>query len=367
MNFYKKQPIKIKFKMISRNFDMKLLKGIFIFLMLYSSTISAQIEPINLVDLNFRMSAMEEKVLVYGFAKGDKVILNLSEERDKNIKTFKVSSYQNNGAIFSEFNVTSLNNKEIEIKNTGIYEFRFLNSSLARRIINFKIDRLPAAENTVSFDSEVKIRTIIDTTYSIRTENYVKSENYEVVELVSNQEYFINSGMNATFQDGKSRIALPINLPKNTQKWYYQISSFRENSMKDKVVEQMSLVSDLSKLIDTSGSLDFALNSLSEPPGADYCDVYLIDYNNYNPFLNKLEFRHYPVGTRENIKSGNVEIIQSFNQPIYLGIKNPDSMHGVNIVISVVAIVHNLEMATKEIKVPVINSKQELYLENVVN
>jgi hypothetical protein len=112
----------------------------------------------------------------------------------------------------------------------------------------------------------------------------------------------------------------------------------------------MSLASDLSKLLDSSGSLGFAIELLSVPPGADYCDVYLIDNNNYSVFLNKNPFSYYPVGTRENIKSANVEVSSKFESSIYLGIKNPDSMHGINVVIKVAAIVHNKEIASREIK-----------------
>lgn len=334
-----------------------------IFFMLLSYYLIAQNSPINVGDLNFRMMAMTEETMAVGFAEGDRIIINYGEERDKKLKSFELFSTE--GALLhSEFNLTSLKNKELTIKNTGIYVFKFINSSLARRIISFKVDRIPASEKTVAFNTDVKQRLITDTTYTTRTETYLKNESFEVVEVASQQEFFINSGSNATFKGGKSRVTMPIVLPENTVKWYYQISSFRDAAMKEGVTQQMSLVSDLSKLVDKTGTLGFALDLVSEPPGVDYCDVYLIDHNNYSLFLNKSQFNHFPVGTRENIKSANVEVSSAFSTPIYLGIKNPDSMHGINVIVKIAAIVHHKELATREIEEPVITSKTEYYLEN---
>jgi hypothetical protein len=152
--------------------------------------------------------------------------------------------------MYSDFNLITIDRKEITIQKTGIYIFNFENSSLARRICSFKVDRIPASENLVSFNTTVRERTITDTTYTVRQERFVKSEAYKVKEISKNQQFFVNSGSNAFFKGGKSRVTLPFNLPPNTVKWYYTVSSFRDDAMVQSTSEQINLVADLSKLID---------------------------------------------------------------------------------------------------------------------
>ncbi|WP_040281026.1 hypothetical protein [Psychroserpens damuponensis] len=340
------------------------MKQIYLLLLLtFSIQLKAETNPINVVDLNFRMTAMSTYQMMYGFAEGDKIIISYSEERGKKLKNFEVLEYRAS-KVYSEFNIIKIEEKEITIKQTGIYIFNFENSSLARRICKFKIDRIPATEGLISFNTTVKERTLTDTTYTTRQERFVKSEAYKVKDIHTNQHFYVNSGSNAMFKGGKSRVVLPFNLPINTLKWYYTVSSFRDNTKVESTSSQINLVADLSKLIDETGTLGFAIEQLGNPPGANYCDVYLLDHTNNSIFLNKGAFRHFPIGTRENIIAANVEVGSSWSEQMYLGIKNPDSTHGINVLISIAAIVLEQEIDFREIKEPHITSTKELYLEN---
>lgn len=332
-------------------------------LLTFSVQLQAETNPINVADLNFRMTDMSTYQVAYGFAEGDKIILNYTEERGKKLKNFEMLEHKG-GNVYSDFNVVTINNKEITIKKTGIYIFKFENSSLARRICKFKVDRISATEDLISFNTTVKERVIVDTTYTIRQERYIKNEAYKVKEITKNQHFFVNSGSNAYFKGGKSRVALPFVLPANTVKWYYSISSFRDNDVVESTSSQINLVSDLTKLIDNSGSLGFAIDQLGNPPGANYCDVYLLDHANLNVFLSKGDFRYYTIGTRENIIAANVEVNSTASEQMYLGIKNPDSTHGINVLVSIAAIVIEQEFDVREIKLPSITRTKELYLEN---
>ena len=344
--------------------NQKKMKQIYLLLLLvFSTQLKAETDPINIADLNFKIAAMSTHHMAYGLAEGDKIIINYSEERGKKLKNFEILEYKAS-KLYSDFNVYTINEKEITIKKTGIYIFKFENSSLARRICNFKIDRLPASEDLAAFNTTVKQRILTDTTYTVRQEEYVKSEAYKVKEIAKNQHFYVNSGSNAMFKGGKSRVALPFNLPSNTVKWYYTVSSFRDNDLVERTKEQVNLVSDLSKLVDSSGGLGFAIDQLANPPGADYCDVYLIDHTNLSIFLNKNAFRHFSIGTRENIIAANVEVGSKFDQQMYLGIKNPDSTYGINVLVSIAAIVLEQDIAIREVKEPHVKRTKELYLEN---
>lgn len=340
------------------------MKKIYLLVLLtFSLQLQAEENLINVVDLNFRIHAMSTHQMTYGFAEGDKIIISYSEERGKKLKSFEILEHQAS-KIYSGFNVIALDKKEITIKKTGIYIFNFVNSSLARRICNFRIDRLPASKDLVSFKTTVKERTVTDTTYTVRQERYVKSKTHKVKDINTNQHFFVNSGSNAFFKGGKSRVVLPFNLPTNTVKWYYTVSSFRDDNLVESTSKQINLVSDLTKLIDETGSLGFVISQLGNPPGANYCDVYLLDHTNNSIFLNKDPFRHYPIGTRENIVAANVEIESTFSEQMYLGIKNPDTSHGINILVSIAAIVLEQEIGVREIKEPNVTYTKELYLEN---
>ncbi|WP_075344310.1 hypothetical protein [Tenacibaculum agarivorans] len=333
------------------------------FLLLVSISLYATKDSIPVVDLNFKVPLMSDYTLLYGFAEGDRIIINYKEEKGKKLKTFEISEY-NGSIMFSDFNMVSLTNKTIKIKKTGIYMFKFSNLSLGRRICSFKLDRIPVSNETTLFNTTVKERVVADTTYTIRTETYIKKEKYVVKKVHDNQHFYVNSGSNAFLKGGKSRVALPFNLPRNTVKWYYTVVAFRDKNTVEAMKQQIHLASDLTKLIDSSGGLNFVVNQLAMPPGANYCDVYLITHNNLNLFLDKNSYSYFPSGTRENIIAANVELTNVYNEQMYLGIRNPSRTYGVNVLLSVAAIVLEQEIEKREVKHPNINYKKELYLDN---
>lgn len=340
------------------------MKQIYItFLLLISLPLYAVKDSIPVVDLNFKIPLMSDYTLLYGFAEGDEIIINYKEAKGKKLKTFEISEY-NGSALFSDFNMVSLTNKTIKIKKTGIYVFKFSNLSLGRRICSFKLDRIPVSNETTVFNTTVKERVVADTTYTTRTETFIKKEKYVVKKVHDNQHFYVNSGSNAFFKGGKSRVALPFSLPANTIKWYYTVVAFRDKNKVEAMKQQIHLASDLTKLIDKSGGLNFVVKQLSMPPGANYCDVYLLDSNNLNAFLSKQAYSFEPLGTRENIVSASVELAGGFNEQMYLGIRNPSRTYGVNVLLSVAAIVLEQEIEEREIKDPHVKYKKELYLEN---
>ncbi|MEZ4809393.1 MAG: hypothetical protein R2819_03460 [Allomuricauda sp.] len=341
---------------MSRNLNTLLL-----LLVGYSSI--SQLDPLSVADLNFKIPIASYYELTYGFEAGDRIIIDFEEEKGKGVNQFEVLEYPSN-ARFTAFKVKEVKNKIIAVAKKGIYVFRFTNTSLGNRICRLKLKRIPASEEKIQFNTNVGLRTVADTTYTTSFENYIIRDEYVAKQIVAKNSYYLNGGSNSTFKDGKSRVVLPINLPPNTIKWYYTISASRDESETNEVVAGLDLLGDLTNLIDHTGAVDFAMDQLTQPPGSDYCDVYLIDSENYGPFLNKQSFNHFQNGTRENIKSGVVGInTGEFPNQIYLGLKNPTTFYGVNIAIEVVAIVQELEIGRREIKIPHVTYREELYLE----
>lgn len=170
-----------------------------------------------------------------------------------------------------------------------------------------------------------------------------KQASYEVVELPV-QNFYINSTSNETWKGGKSKVVYPVILPENTVEWYYEFTASRDEDEVRVNSGKFSLASQLSSLFDKTGLLKASVNMFTAPPGANYCDIYLIGRSDYNNFLNDQSYSHYSIGTRENFKSGIVQVsgLSSLKNPI-LGIKNRDSFYGIHVSVQVVAIVSKLE------------------------
>lgn len=64
-------------------------------------------------------------------------------------------------------------------------------------------------------------RTVYDTTYQIIEEEYLAHEDFLPQRVVSPSKYYINSGSNANFKGGNSRVIVPVDLPEGTTEWYW--------------------------------------------------------------------------------------------------------------------------------------------------
>lgn len=165
-----------------------------------------------------------------------------------------------------------------------------------------------------------------------------KAQNYKAVRVLGPEKFYLNSYMNMTSM--KTRNVKSFILPPNTVKWYYTFSASREQKDIERVQESFSLLSKVSYAFDQSGSSAATLSLIGQPPGSNYCDVYLIsNYNNVSPFERKERFYFNRAGSRENFMSGTVEVTEQTSGRQYLGFRNNSSTWGINITVEVVAIV----------------------------
>lgn len=336
--------------------------GLFLFL----TTIVFSQTSIDVAEATFKVGGLgEEKVYYYGFCKGDQIVFSFEEMNNKKLTEIEIIEYPSSSK-FMDFKTKKIENKIINVTQTGIYAFRFSNSALGRRICKYKIQRIPTSDATKNFNSSVYWRTVTDTTYYTNQEKYLIKKEYVPKAVLPSTDYYVNSGINATFQGGKSRITFPVNLPQNTVEWYYQFSASRNKEEIKKTKKTFNLLGQLTNLIDQTGALSFGINALTQPPGADYCDIYLLDYDNSRLFEAKLQYYYLTKGTRENIKSGIVKMNGGSGQSYYIGIKNPDNTHGVNVVIEVIVIVIEEEWGTRDVKKYNINRREEPYLKQSI-
>jgi len=340
------------------------MKTNLLMLILSFYSVSSQIEPIKVVDLDIKIPIASYQDLTYGFAKGDRIVISFKEERGKNLSQFEIFEHPSH-LRFSDYKIKEIRNKEIAVRKTGIYTFRFTNNSLGNRVCKLQINRIPESLEKTRFNTNVSRRVVADTTYTTHNDEYTARSEYLTIPIIIENKYYLNSGSNATWKGGKSRITIPISLPSNTVKWYYTVSASRQEGETEAVAKDLDLAGDLTKLIDQTGTLGFAFNQLTQPPGSDFCDVYLIDYDNHNSFINKSAFSYFIEGTRENIKSGVIEINSTqFQSQVYLGLKNPDGFNGIHIVLEAAAIVEEQEIRQREIKIPHVTYREEFYIED---
>lgn len=178
-------------------------------------------------------------------------------------------------------------------------------------------------------------------TVSLALAGFAQQRIQRVVPVFSEQNFVLNGGMNSTFQNGKSRQILRIQLPSNTVKWYY---TFSTSIVGDGGKKQLQLAAQLTRFLDPSGMSAVAVSALFTPPGVAYADVLLMDEFNARLFLAKADlngqtYRYALDCSRLNYKDGTVEIIQPTQGSCFLGIKNPASMSAINVSIEVAAIV----------------------------
>jgi hypothetical protein len=316
-------------------------------LLLLPFSIWAQLPIIDVIEIqkSFTQSQIDDENyqdnandLYFAFPKGDKVIVEL-EIVEGSMSNFEYGLDDDEIPKFSALDITGVTKKEFYVPITNLYFFTYECYKPCK--FKLKITRLPGTDATLAYNTSVKWnekKIQLDT----------PEISYEIVQLQEAQGFYINSGSNADFKGGKSRISIPVNLPENTVSWYYSVISFRE----DQDIPDFSLVKSLTGLVDKYGVANLLIDQITMPPGQDYIDVYLLDGTNVQAFLAKTQFRYIMEGTRENIKNGMVEITKNVSGPYYLGMRDPDYYTGINVRIEIIAIIAN-SISEKVIEEPV--------------
>lgn len=322
-----------------------------------------QLRPVDVAENTVKVKGFSEEIFYYGFAEGDQLLFNFEEEKDKDLKEVEIIELPSTSR-YMDYKTSKITNKTLSIRTTGIYKFRFVNSAMSGRVCKFKIQRIPASEATKNFNSSVQWRTAYDSVERKVQERYLVRKEYKPVSIINPEKYYINSGRNALFQGGTSRLSIPIILPSNTVEWYYIFSSYRNEEDVKRTASSINLFSQLTKLVDPSGGSKIAINMLTAPPGGDNCDIYLLDALNRPLFEGKTDFTHYMEGSRENLTSGIINIKATNLRSCFIGIKNPDAGHGIFVTIEAVAIVLEDEWAIREVSNYDITSRKVAYLDN---
>jgi tetratricopeptide (TPR) repeat protein len=177
----------------------------------------------------------------------------------------------------------------------------------------------------------------------------------KVVQIMPEQTFYLNGGMRATF-GGKSRTFYKIDLPKNTVEWYYTFSTSEGQTPSP---SSLNLVPQLTRLVDPSGMTALAASAVMTPTGSNTCDIYLMNRQNADAFLEKVDnlggkYYYTLSGSRENYRSGTVQVKDATYGTYFLGFKNPSASTGITVAFEVAAVVEeavvNNDVWAKETK-----------------
>jgi len=284
-------------------------------------------QRVQVADLSLLIPGMDNDTtpapeFFYAFEAGDAVMLDITMDNASGTNDLLVSNYPGGLEVHHERALPSMSIQRFKIRERGIYRITLSTKHAADRDALIKVWRKPAIATTQEFNCNVVWKKI-----------------YTTEQVCEQQAFFVNSVTNLT---GKTRTALPVTLPPNTVEWYYRFSASREQGDVDRVRKSAGLVVELLAGLATGGASSILPSDLStmllKPPGANNCDIYLLDQKNYSPFISKAQFTSIGDGTRENFKSGNVRVTCCPSGQYYLGIRNSDSMHGIHVFLDVVAI-----------------------------
>jgi hypothetical protein len=166
----------------------------------------------------------------------------------------------------------------------------------------------------------------------------VTRKRYRTVKVLDPQQGYLVS----YFNPGSSRTVIPVQLPTNTVSWFYEFTAYRDQAQLQAARAKFKLVAELSNLVDQTGlgMLEKTINALTTPPGGDICNVYLLaDPTQSDRFQAKQQFSYLRDGTRSNLTSAVVPIVNPVGQQVYLGLYNPAQLYGINYALEVVAVV----------------------------
>lgn len=283
--------------------------------------------------------------------------IDISLERKEGGK-LNISLNEYNGELIFTEKKTKKFWSKITSKSKNVYVVKVENPNKKEATFSLKIkvdsdDRIPV---------KLAYKIVNDTTYGEPTTRLKKIASLDTKSL-QNEKFYLNSWSNAVLKRGKDRVVFPIYLPENTEEWYYIFSASRNEKDISNTLNSFSLASELTGIINSKESVSNSVTSLSTPPGADICDVYVLDDSNVELFTKKEDFEYKIDASRENYKSGLIQVKEDYGSKVYLGINNPDNLHGIHVGIEVVAVIKVQKEVEEIYRKPNIISKKVPFVE----
>ncbi|MEI7594404.1 MAG: hypothetical protein WCK02_01555 [Bacteroidota bacterium] len=334
---------------------------LFFVIIFYSFSISAQ-KAVDLFESTFKLKANSEEIFYYGFAKGDQIVFNFTEEDNKDIKEIEIAEYPSYSK-FIDYKSSSIFNKTISVSNTGIYTFRFNNSSISGRICKVKIQRIPCCSSTQNFNTNVFWRSGVDSILTSKKEKYLVKSDTAIISIVDQVSKV--SSRNAINGNANNSL-IEFSLPDNTVLWSYYIGVGKEgkevyNKSKDRLISTaFAVVSKFSGYGTLAALALYGVNTFTQAQGGDNVKYYLIkDKNNTQLFKEQKPFDFHK---QADVVSDAAQMKTPLKGPVYLGLTNDNLIEPIEVIVKVTAITVKQEWGSRFVKEIIPNEKKEPYL-----
>ena len=159
------------------------------------------------------------------------------------------------------------------------------------------------------------------------------AQTYKTVTVVQQKTHTLHSG--GSMLGGKSRIAIPIELPPNTVEWYYSFTTASDDAGNNflNLAVQVGAYA-------TTGPLGATVaKGLKVPKGKGEADIWFFLPEYFSAFTAKKDIKYYPDLSEESATQAVHNVNKFLSQKCYLGVRNPSPLGAISITIEVVALV----------------------------
>lgn len=322
-------------------------------------------QAVNVAELTLKVGGLSSEELYYGFAEGDELVFSFEEVNGRELKELEIKELPGHSK-FMDYKVTEISNQKLSVHQTAVYQFRFYNSSLRRRVCKVGIQRIPKSEEFLNFNTQWKWQTIYDTTYVPYTEDsilrydtlnipYQKKEkltdNLELITVLDNHSIEVHSktyelSLTGSNYGKNSQETVKIDLPFATSNdlkkvenidWYYGISVNQQMKLKLQQTKQnlMGIAGNAaSYLYGPQMKIAFeALDDISNDHSDQsiYCAL-IPDFQNASLFKSGMKYNVY---REENIvETSGIRRDFPLSGSVFIGLQNTNETQGVSVYIS---------------------------------
>lgn len=321
-------------------------------------------QPIDVTDQTIKIGGTKSEEIYLGFAAGDKIIFSFREINGKELKEIEIIEYPDNSK-YSDFKTSKIENKTLSVSKQSVYIFRFKNSALAGRICRIHIQRIPASDETINFNTSVSWITKQDTVWRTYTKDvvigydtvYVQKTKKELVKTEQKEELLFDKPqrVHSVTNSNGNKTSLFFTLPQNTSTpdkttkviaWAYWVGVGKEGTTawasNTEAVKKLA-VKTAAYFTSPLGALAVGvIAELMTPKQGE--DVYyaVTDDQNRNFFLSGYQYRVYDEGK-------GVAGYRKFNDQAlcqgsyFICLSNDNTFQGIDATVKVIAIIETKE------------------------
>lgn len=302
-----------------------------------------------------------EEAVYFGFAEGDQLIFSFEEANGKEMKEVEIVEMPANSR-FMDVKTSKIENKILKVPKTAIYKFRFANSALLPRSCKYKIQRIPASDATLKFNSTVYYDTYNDTSYVTEVETYIDKTD-TIINNFQDRTIKVNP-MNGVA--GSSKTTFNFTLPENTVSWSYYIMADKagaqvyqeaNKSLASNAVRALEKFPKFSPLAAVAIDAPSYLTRLDSGQRINY---WIVENDNAQMFQEGQQFRFLKKGRVVN-DFGKME---PGDRAFYFCLHNDSKETNATVTVKITAILINEKLLSQPVKKMRITPKNGMHLRN---